>query len=282
MKYLAPVVFLAWAWMAAPPAKADIMTLTSGNSTLKVDPKAPRGVLSWVVDGAELLYERWFWLRTGADQKEYELIPPHFRLDVARTSANKAGFQYTGGGLTVQLSLTLTGGPVGSLVSDLMQSIKITNSSLAPIELNFFHYADIDLGGSETARFLSPNAVEQIGSTPRRDGVYLNQTIVDGAGLAHHQAAGGSAILDSLNDAGITTLTDADDARGDGNWALQWGDRLGPGQSLLISEDLNISDPPVSVPESPASTIILLTGALAGCALLRRDGLLEAGQGVSK
>ena len=265
--FLSPIVLLLGFGGLPPVARADIYTLTSGNSQLKIDPDSSNGIFSWKVDGYDILHQEWFWLRTAEDTQEYALASPTYHFDSAQVAGNTGVLRYSGNGLAINVLLSLTGGGTGSLASDLMQTVTIRNTTKSALKLDFFQFVDMDLSSYDTAQFVDPDLVVQTGSEKVGAGVFLNQTIVSDKGLVHGQAGSADAILNSLNDGQRSTLTDTDAAQGDVAWALQWKKTLPPRGSLLITEELNVTDP-VLVPE-PAAVIGLLT-VICGCALLRR------------
>ena len=70
---LASPLLLAMLATYAVPVEAQIHTLTSGNSTVEIDPSTIRGVQGWIVDGVPQLAQQWYWLRLGSSGPEIPL-----------------------------------------------------------------------------------------------------------------------------------------------------------------------------------------------------------------
>jgi hypothetical protein len=229
------------------PLRADLV-LTSGNSQISMDPASAKGVYSWLVDSASIVYQQWFWIRTNAETAESALGTGAVPLVAAQATGNRGAVAYQGDGYTATVRFSLSGGALGSQASDLSELITIKNTSSQVLSLDFFQYANFQFSAFDTVHFLADNRVLQTSQPLSNGGVYLNETITTTDGLVHHQAGVYTDILDSLNDAGVTTLTDSDLAAGDVAWAFQWHKDLAPGGVFLISKDLNVSDP-LPVPE---------------------------------
>ena len=129
-------------------AKADLIIIDD-NSTITIDPNSQAGMHSWVVDGQDQLNQQWLWYRTAGMTKEESIDT--LTLAMAATSDpdfdnvdELAFLRYTKPGVfKIELYLLLNGGAVGSQVSDLAESIEITNLSTSDVlKLSFFQYCD--------------------------------------------------------------------------------------------------------------------------------------------
>ena len=74
--------------------------------------------------------------------------------------------------------------------------------------------------------------------------------------------------MNSLDDNSITTLDDSNFATGDATWAFQLQQNIAPGNTFTINKDMNVVDPPPSVPEP--DSILLLTTVVAGIGIFSR------------
>ena len=261
MQLAAPIwkrILIAALVMLARPALADIMTLTNQNSTVHVDPTSQTGVYDWVIDGKNVLYQQWFWVRAGAQTNETP-VGSNLALLTEFASGGHGALVYSGQDYSVTIRFSLLGGATGSNAADLSEVVQIKNTGRAILPIDFFQYANIQFSsGNDAVQFLPPHSVQQTGG-----GIFLNETTASTTGLVHHQAGVYANILNSLNDNSITTLNDSNFAAGDAAWAFQWEQRLAPGQTFTINTDMNVVDPPVPEPES-----ILLLGTVLGAIFL--------------
>jgi len=234
------------------PVWADIMTLTSQNSVIKIDPNSQAGVYDWVVDGTDVMYQQWFLIRSGSDTHEYSVDSSNFNLTAESYSGGRGLLAYAGHGYTTTIRFSLLGGSPGSNAADLSEIISLKNTGTAALTLDFFQYANIMFStGHDTVQFLNPYSVQQTAG-----GIYLNETVVNTNGLVHHEANVYPRVVNSLNDNSITTLSDSNYAAGDATWAFQWEKTIAPGSTFTITKDINVVDPPPSIPE-PASVLLL-------------------------
>lgn len=233
---------------------ADVMTLTNQNSTVQLDPASQAGVYNWIIDGKNVVYQQWFWMRAGAATEEIPVDSSHLTLTGETAAGGHGLLGYAGSGYTVTFRFNLVGGGTGTNASDLSEIISLKNTSSIPLSLSFFQYANLEFSnGNDAVQFINPYSVQQTGGL-----IYLNETVVNPTGLVHHQADVYPNILNSLDDNSITNLDDADSASGDATWAFQWQQTLAPGGTFTITKDMNVSDPPPEVPE-PQSFILLGT-----------------------
>jgi hypothetical protein len=208
------------------------LVLQHGNSVLRIDPTTQGGLYSWTVDGVEQAHQHWFWLRTGTNltQTSFDRLGTPWGL--ARTSSN-AVVNYFAQGLSVQAGFTLRGGPAGSQVSELAETLTLQNATNAPVPLHLFAYADFDLNGSP---------YQDSVSRPSAD-VFLQQgkdiqiaTKVESPLPDHWEAGYYGITLGSLLLPNPITLSDTflPQAAGDQTLAWQWEAQVGVGQTLAV------------------------------------------------
>jgi PEP-CTERM motif len=261
LRALAPLAAGAAWLLTAAPAGAISFTLVDDNSTVNVDTGAQDGAYDWLVDGADQLYQEWFWYRVGNDP---EASIDTLTIDTQGTSdTNFDGdddtlfVRYLGTGFEIELSLTLDGGTAGSGASDLAEQITITNTSGSALDFHFFEYTDLDLGGTilgDSVIFPNANTVDQTEGT-----LALSETVATPT-PSHHQATSYPTILNLLNDGVASNLDDTPAigtqiGPGDMTWAFQWDFSLAAAGAANISKDKRLS----IVPE-PGTGLLLALG----------------------
>jgi len=255
---------------AAGAAQAQLVLMEDGNSLTRFDPDTQAGQYEWRVNGTNHMFQQWFWMRAAGDLSERSMdsLTKNFQQitdtnfgDDPRPDTLNIGYTEPGANprYSVVSTFTLRGGPNGQTLSDIAETLNVRNISGAPLSFSFFQYADFDVGGTaggDTGQIL-------FGRIPQQwDGNIFTTEAVTTPAPSRWQVAAWPAIRNSLNDGGITNLTNGSGPVGPGDlaWALQWDVVLAPGEELLISKDKQIM---------PAPGSLSLIG-LAGLAALRR------------
>lgn len=251
------VVLFAMCLAFSPPASATLYTMTDGNSVVSVDPTSPGGVYGWNVEGADILYQQWFWYRIGSGAEQSIDTLTLSSADLS-TDTRTLKLNYLGDGFDINITYTLTGGPVGSATADIAESIRVNASR--PLDFHFFQYSDFDLNQNDNSDIvrISPDfrVARQLPSGG--PGPVLSETIMTSFPAATHAEAGYyPGTITKLTDGVASTLSDVLNAGpGDVSWAFQWDAALSPTRSLIISKDKILAP----VPEPAA--IGLLGGVL--------------------
>jgi hypothetical protein len=262
MKTLLGVVAVLALVLVPVQARANIVTLTDLNTTVKVNTGTQAGMYSWVVNGVEQIYQQWFWFRVGNDPATPEASINTLTQTGIGFTNRYLNVTYGGGGVAIDLTYNLTGGTAGG-GSDVAETIRIVNTTTRSMVLHFFQYSDFDLNGQiggQTARVVNVNTVQQQGG-----GMQLSETVVTPA-PNHFAVDFWPTTLNQLNDAVATTLNGpAQAGPGDVTWAFQWDFTIGAGHSAIISKDKNLR----VIPE-PGSMVLLGSGLLGLAAAVRR------------
>jgi len=245
---------------------ADIVTLTSGNSSATVDLGSQAGMSQWLINGQNQLNQQWFWYRIDGDPTGQHSIDTiggltHFE------NANQVDATYTAPNFRLDIVYTLNGGSPGGSdwTSDITENISIENLTASPLSFHFFQYSDFALGGTfggETASIFQ-NGGFYSKATVTKSGSQLSETI-DQPLADRAEADIGNATLNRLNSGSVYDLNNSlgsgPDDNLDATWALQWDFTIDPNGSVDVIKDKKLSVAPV--PE-PAALSLLGLGAVA-------------------
>ena len=261
----AVALVIAVALLAAPAARAGLITLTDGTSTVSIDPDSSAGVYEWNIGSTTYLNQQWFWLRNGLDDyddREYSIdeLTLSFAL---QPIPNLAIIEYTdsAGRFSVQVTYLLTG-TTGILTSDLAETIRITNLSGDPIAFDFFQYSDFDLGGDTDDYSVVVTGGNTVMQIAYGSAISLLETVVTGQPELSETGVFSTTLTD-LTDLDIDDLDGTVLKNGPANltWAFQWADRvINPGQAFIISKDKLLTVEPVPEPAGLGLIGIALLG----------------------
>lgn len=245
---------------------SDAVLLVDKNSTADINPFADtniKGVNSWICDGANSLFQQWFWYRIGDTGPEASIDTISTPLINASDTDFDPGdetlnLRYENNILQLNLTITLIGGDVGSGVSDLMEGIEIINKTDSILDLHFFQYVDFDLGiefTDESVTLVNSNTFLQ---TELESTAWVSEAVVVPT-ASLYEANVYPVTFSTLNDTGADNLNNNPAAGiGDVTWAFQWDVELAPYDSYIISKDKRIE----GIPEPATWTLLGLGGLL--------------------
>jgi len=248
------VLLAAVAAIFHAPAAAGVITLTSGDSLVDLDPDSSAGVFNWQIGGVSHLSQQWFWFRVsldGFDDREHSLHLLDDSPAILQHPAmpNMARLTYSDDRLEVKVTYVLVSG-TGLRTADLLEVVKITNLTGDTITINFFQYTDFDLGGDDEDDLVRITGGNTAFQQDTDSNIILSETIVS-RNPDRHEAAAGPDILDKLEDDNIDDLSGPSllATAGDLTWAFQWKDRDIPaGQAFLISKNKVLTSEPIAEP----------------------------------
>jgi len=244
---------------------APIYILSSGNSSASIDLGSQTGMNNWTVDGQNQLNQQWFWYRIGSSGPE-KSIDTLGNPTANRINSSILDTTCIGSLFSLDILYSLTGGAIGSGVSDLSETIKIQNLTGGTLSFHFFQYADFNLGGTPNNDSGQLNKTSKgYNGVDQTDGFCQLGEDVDAMvshPATHAELANDNSILNKLNNGTANTLDGNMSTTGNVKWSLEWDVNIAPGDTYLIGKDLNISGV-VPVPE-PSSWSLILLGMLAG------------------
>jgi hypothetical protein len=242
-----------------PPIMVDFplseFSVLSSNSQVQVDPTSDAGLFSWTVNGTDVSYQHWYWLRIGSNAPQFSLDSLSEPYGLYQSQTNTT-VNYLGQGLSATLAFSLSGGTNGSFASSLTESLTIQNTTNTTLNLHVFEYSDYDLSDdppADTLSFPTINTVVQQGN-----GLTLTETI--GTPVPNYYEGSWYAItLDKISGDYPVTLSDSliPNAPGDQTFAHEWDTNLAAGQTIVISLTNSVSGAINTIP-------IALSIALSG------------------
>jgi hypothetical protein len=193
-------------------------------------------------------------------------------LSVTQPNARTLYTSYFNGQYGVRVDYLLTGFSPLSGISDISETISITNATASPLEFHFFQYSDFQLGGDpgHTTLQLGRNLrglFNEASMTKSNNNVVvgLSETVVS-PGANHGEAANYNFTLGRLSDSTATTLNDNSGPVGGGatdnpTWAFEWDFVIAPGSSVGISKDKYLQIQGIPEPSITALAGVAALGA---------------------
>jgi hypothetical protein len=249
---LAVVIALGW----GAGAMGEI--LVDGNSAAHLDLSPGSNIMDWwQVNGIDHLCEQSFWIRLGDETPT--ILSSLALASSAMPAPNYLTATYADPNqrYEVDLAFLLAGGSsVGPVSSDLAESIRIRNTSGAPLAIHFYQYVDFNVAGTwyddgvqMSGGMFGVNTVDQW------EGPYsLAETVVTPR-PSHYQADwwhGG--FLGLFSDASYNLSNKTSEEQTDLVWAFQWDTTIAAGGSFVISKDKLLT----TVPEPGTLGLLVL------------------------
>lgn len=278
---------LSAAVFAASSANAQVVHLSHNNSSADINLNgtgSSAGMTNWTVEGVNQLSQQWFWFRTGAMGSE-QPINAIGGLTYSQPDSRTLYSSYYNSTLNygVRVDYLLTGGgprinPTDKSVSDISETISITNGGTTSLEFHFYQYSNFQLGGdsSDTTIRLGQNLRHLFNeaSVTKTNSHYtfaVSETVVS-PGANRGEVALFSDTLGRLSNGSVDPLNNVTGPIGSvGNvgptWAFEWDLIIAPGSSLGISKDKFLEIAPT--PE-PSTAALLGLGAAAALVFRRR------------
>lgn len=285
MKTIAGWKALTFALLLACPTSAwAIGTVSDGSVSFGYPTDfntSPGNTVNTNLTGAspgDQLYESWWFFRVTGDGQETAFATPDledYTLNGGTTGqldwSDPTGLGLFSGQLFFEVIETASGQGV------VFQNLIVENTSASVLDIDIFHYTDLDLSGTsrrdDASLVANPDGIEMMISDSR--------TGATAPFLAYnadaYQVSDYANVLNSLTDTGVTNLDNSglpfSGRRNDFTTAFQWGRSIGVGDKASFltqfGSDSALIDPALSQIPEP-SPLLLASLGLSGLASFRR------------
>lgn len=258
--------------LAGLSASAVPFLLEDENSSIVVNPDVQVAISSWQVEGVEHLKEMSNWYRVGSSGPERAAgnLSPMSLTSASAFDTNPGtdsrqdslSAVYSHPQFRLQLDYSVDGFVPGSYTSRMGETISITNTGSAPLNIHFFEYMDLDLtntSGDDSVTQTSPSSGVQSDSWTTVNAGIIN---CDSYELATHPST-----LGKLTNSGPDNMVYPPGfgvayGPADVTWTLQWDFVTGnpirpaipPGQTVVINKLWELQSSPVPEPTSALAT----------------------------
>jgi hypothetical protein len=231
-------------------ASAQIVTLTSGNSSSQIDLGSQAGMFNWVIDGVNVLNQQTFFSRTSPGGTGSSISP---YSSFTQPTPSSVSAIFTSPSFNVTTVYNLVGQAPGSGTADISEQIKIQNKTSAPLVFNFFQYAAFAGNGNVTLGTNSHGFFNEAFITG--GGLVVTENLDTGISPGANDGAIGDPATILADITGTPGYTPGGPDTGTGAWVLEWERTIGMNGSLIISKDLTASG---VAPEPPAWSLVSL------------------------
>ncbi len=243
----------------------SLVTLTDlgfPNSSVTIDPYSQAGMLNWVVETYDQMATSSYWYRIGSTGVAAP-ISSIGTADVSQLTPGDATIIYSSALFDLQVDYTLWGGMVGSGMSDVSETVKITNKTGTALNFYLFEFVNMDLNGTaagETATLTNSSTVVQ------SDGATEGQLSVNT--IPNCWEIGDAATLQNKisSVSGLSLSNATSPFTGDAAFAFQWGFSVAGNGSVSMSQDKLMMG--AQVPEP--SCLAMFTSLFGIVPILRR------------
>lgn len=225
------------------------ITITNGQVTFTMRDGTFTGG-AWAADlftqtgSPDHLFRNQWYYRTENQIMEHQLSSLN---NTDEGATGDSGFiEWSESGFDFRLNVAISSLPVGEEVASVGQGMQVTNTTEQTQTIHLFNYADFEFGGFLSSNFASRDVYGIEVTNPSIDGrVGRIETGQFGTQPANWQIDDGFIILDELNDAFVTTLTDSNNQSFDDTSAvLEYTVTVEPGETVNIFNQLQVVQDP--------------------------------------
>jgi len=254
MAWVAGAGLICQVLSSGSPASAQIVTLTSGNSSSQIDLGSQAGMTSWTIDGVNVLNQQSFFYRTNPGGVGTSISP---YSSFTQPTASSVSATYNTASFNVTTVYSLVGQAPGSGTADIAEQIKIQNNTAAPLPFNFFQFANFAGNGNVVLGQNSHGFFNEAFITG--GGLVVTENLDTGISPGANDGAIGDPGTILAQITGSPGYTPSGPDSGQGAWVLEWERTISANSSLIISKDLNAFG---VAPEPPAWSLVSM-GLLA-------------------
>jgi hypothetical protein len=240
---------------------AQTVTLAPGdNSSIQVNTTGTNaGVVNWDINGNDILNPagnglQWFYYSFASGTPAgIQNFGTAVSSGITKLSPDSESFgtTYTGSGMSLQATYTLTGSQPGSGNSDFQQGIQLINNSGSQMVLHFFEYANFTVPNPSVSLFAintHPNPLyylAQVSGVGVNLNEYIQATVNPGANEGTITPSLASLSTPGFNLIGSPAVT----TNGPGGaWLFEWDVTLNQGGSFDLLKDINATPEPGVLP----------------------------------
>jgi hypothetical protein len=263
---VAALAMVCVAALAPAPAHADTypfpITLTSGNSTIGVEPTV--GLYSWTVGGNTCMWGEYLYYQLEGMQKPANIGTLALNNYYISPFNDSVTLEYRlDDTFSIQTFYRLVGGT--GVKADLTEQITITNlmTGCSITGLNFFEHADFDLtpvidGHGSDMGYIAESNGNITAAWQYYGSIAVSETTINLPPTEWEMGYAPTVSVDVQNgtlqdDPTLNSIIGPDDLA----WAFSWTLNLGPGESEFFSKDKRLTTVPI-----PASALLLGSGLL--------------------
>jgi len=192
-----------------------------------------------------LFRNQWYY-RTQSQIMEHQLSSDN---NTDEGAVGSEGFiEWSESGFDFRLDVSIGPALSGDQIANVNQGMSVINTSAQTQTIHLFNYSDFEFGGFLSSNFASRDAYGIEVTNPNIAGtVGRIETGALGVQPIHWQIDDGFVILDELDDALVTTLTDSNNQSFDDTSAvLEFVVTVEPGETVVVGDSLQIVQSPFS------------------------------------
>jgi len=253
---------------SALSANAGTYTISDGNSSASIDGSSSTGMYSWMLNGINNLNAQTFMIGVnGAAESTLNNLSAGTFTGFNGTRGVTVSYGNAQVGVAIDYLITGT----SSTISDIGESIRISNPTANAITVHFFQYSDFNLAGTaggDTAGISVNTFTGLYGAADQVEGSLAFSESVHTPGANAAQVAFSPTLFNMLTDGNADNLNNVVGPLGPGDvsWAFQWNFTIAAHDSVLISKDKYLNSNAVPEP----SVLGLMGVGLAGWVIRRR------------